>query len=219
MRNNEEYHGWKKVKTDIFWGEIAPTNHVLQIYETDEVFINSLAGFVGGGINANDACIVIATDKHLKALETRLEDYGVHVNTLISEGRYLPFRAEETLSKFMVDGWPDESLFMNTISGVIKEARGKYKRGIRAFGEMVAILWAQGNNGATVQLEHLWNEFCQKEAFSLFCAYPKTGFTVNMSESIEHICCAHSKIINGSETNLTEVFYKETYTSQTIKSF
>src|SRR5688500_19228341 len=54
-------------------------------------------------------------------------------------------------------------------------------RSVRAFGEMVAVLWANGHNGATVRLEHLWHAFCQSEAFSLFCAYPKTGFTQDAS--------------------------------------
>jgi hypothetical protein len=73
---------------------------------------------------------------------------------------------------------------------------------------MVAILWGQGHNGATVQLEHLWNKFCETEIFCLFCAYPKTGFTQDPEESIKHICSAHTKMISGLEKSKTEVFYK-----------
>src|SRR5688500_4020280 len=104
-------NNWKKIDTDIFWGEIAPTDHVLQIYENDEVFLDALAGFVGGGINAGDCVIVIATDAHLQALNNRLSSYGVHVPTLVSDERYVPLNAEATLSRFMVNGWPDETLF------------------------------------------------------------------------------------------------------------
>ena len=53
----------KQSKADTFWGEIAPCDHVVQIYETDEIFINALVGFVGDGINSNDSCIVIATQR------------------------------------------------------------------------------------------------------------------------------------------------------------
>jgi hypothetical protein len=60
---------------------------------------------------------------------------------------------------------------------------------------MVALLWAQGQSGATVRLEHLWHEFCQSKAFSLFCAYPRSGFTKNADDSIREICAAHSKVI------------------------
>ncbi len=51
-------------------------------------------------------------------------------------------------------------------------------RRVRAFGEMVAVLWDQGQNAATVRLEHLWHKLCPEEKdFSLFCTYPKAGFT------------------------------------------
>lgn len=197
---------WKRSNADIFWGEIAPCDHVIQIYENDGVFLDALSGFIGGGINAGECVVVIATSTHLKALNSRLTSYGIRVDTLIEDDRYIPLDADETLSKFMVDGWPDEELFMNTVSSIIE--RGSCQdRHIRAFGEMVAILWAQGLNGATVQLEHLWNKFCQQNKFCLFCAYPKSGFTQDMNDSIMNICDCHTRMIDGSEKQLTEVVY------------
>ena len=199
---------WKQVKADIFWAEVAPCDHIVQIYESDAVFIDTLAGFVGNGINTGDCCIVIATKTHLEALSEKLANFGVRVDTLIEDKRYMPLIAEEMLSKFMVNGWPDEKLFMQTVSGIIEKCHQTNRR-IRAFGEMVAILWAQGHSGATVQLEHLWNKFCEKEAFCLFCAYPKTGFTGDINLSVNHICDQHSKMISGSEKQLTEIYYRD----------
>jgi len=92
------------------------------------------------GINAGDCVIVIATDVHLKALEDRLRNHAVRIDTLLSEKQYIPLDAEYALSKFMVNGWPDESLFNQFITQLILPARNK-KRPIRAFGEMVALLW------------------------------------------------------------------------------
>lgn len=199
---------WRHSKADVFWGEIAPCDHVIQIYENEGIFLDALSGFVGGGINSGDCCIIIATESHVAALENRLSSYGIKVDNLISEKRYVPLNAEETLSKFMVNGWPDEHRFNKTVSELIEEFSCDNRR-IRAFGEMVAILWAQGYNGATVQLEHLWNKFCEKQSFCLFCAYPKSGFTEDINTSIMHICGSHSKMISGSEKQLTEVTYKE----------
>jgi hypothetical protein len=207
--------GWKHSKADTFWGKIAPCDHVVQIYETDEIFLNALVGFVGNGINSNDSSVVIATPKHLAALEEKLSGYGLSISALIADSRYIPLDAEETLSGFMVDGWPAEDRFNQTISSILNRARGRNNRKIRAFGEMVAILWAQGNEGATLNLEHLWNNLSHRESFCLFCAYPKVGFTADIKDSIQHICSAHSKIIDGIEKQLTDVVYRETGHKQT----
>jgi hypothetical protein len=66
---------------------------------------------------------------------------------------------------------------------------------MRVFGEMVALMWARGYCSVTVRLEHLWTEFCQKESFALFCAYPRTAFTEDPAQSIAHICATHSKVL------------------------
>ena len=197
---------WKKTGADIFWGEIAPCDHVVQIYENDGIFLDALTGFVGGGINGGECVIVIATENHLNALNSRLRDYGISIDTLINDDRYIPVEAEEVLSKFMVDEWPDEKLFMQTISSLLIRGQSKGRQ-IRAFGEMVALLWAKGMNGATVRLEYLWNKYCEQHEFCLFCAYPKTGFTQDINESIMNICSCHTKMIGGNEKQLTEVVY------------
>jgi len=197
---------WQKTETDIFWGEIAPCDHVVQIYENDSAFIDALTGFVGGGIKVNDGIIVIATGQHLQAVRERLQAYAVHVDDLIAEDRYIPLDAGETLSKFMVNNWPDEVLFEKTVTEILERARGN-NRHVRAFGEMVALLWAKGNSGATVHLEHLWDRFCERASFCLFCAYPRNGFTNAPRSSMQHICGAHTKMIKG-EAPFKEVHYK-----------
>lgn len=207
--------GWAKSSNEVFWGEIAPCEHVVQIYENDEAFLDLLTGFVSGGVNAGECAVVIATAAHLAALETRLAATGYSVTSLISNTQYLPLDAEKTLSEFMVNDWPDENLFNKVISEVIVKAKGNGRK-VRAFGEMVAILWAKGHVGATVRLEHLWNKFCENEAFSLFCAYPKSGFTGDAAESVMHICSAHTKMITGVTPGKTDVYYKPVERKQAI---
>ena len=36
--------------THVFWGEIAPWEHIAQFYEHDGVLLDSLVGFIGGGL-------------------------------------------------------------------------------------------------------------------------------------------------------------------------
>jgi hypothetical protein len=206
---------WKLSKANVFWGEIAPCDHVLQIYEDDNSFLEVLTGFVADGINAGDAVVVIATAIHLQSLESRLKVNGVKIASALSNKTYIPLDAEETLAKFMVDGWPDEDLFMEVVTGLITKA-GRGNRKVRAFGEMVALLWAQGNNGATVNLEHLWDKLCASAVFSVFCAYPKSGFTQDAGESIMHICGSHSKMIAASGNPAAGLYYQNIITKEAI---
>ena len=201
------YSNWQHCKSDVFWGEIAPYDHVVQIYENDHIFIDSLAGFVGGGINAGDSCIVIATPVHIQLLEKRLTDFGVHPESLKGD-RYFPLDAVETMDKFIVGDKANEELFNNTIIDVLAKA-GFPKKKVRAFGEMVALLWALGLWDATIELENLWNKACKEKLIGLFCAYPQKGFTQNINDSVSRICCAHSKLIDGSKKQLSDVSYRE----------
>lgn len=181
-------------EAEVFWGEISPCEHLVQIYQDDGVFLDSLEGYVSGGILAGDGVVVIATPPHLAALNKRLVSRGIDIHTAASRDQYLALDAEEMLSKFMIKGRPDETLFRTFVTNTLQRAKGRHRR-VRAFGEMVALLWAQGCTGATVHLEHLWHRLCQEQTFSLFCAYPKSGFTRDASVSIQEICETHSRVI------------------------
>ena len=184
----------KSRDTRIFWGELAPCEHIVQIYENDEIFMRSLENFVHEGLKQGEGIILIATVAHLEALEKRLSTHGFNTAKLIGDHQLITFDAEAAISEFVVNGWPDEDLFRVFISSLLAKARRNPGR-IRAFGEIVALLWARGLNGATVRLEHLWNQFCETEGFSLFCAYPKTGFTEDAHASLQTICGVHARVI------------------------
>jgi hypothetical protein len=183
----------KRKEIDVFWGELSACDHCVQIYENDGVFLDALEGFVAGGIRQGDAIILIATPGHLQGLEDRLSASGFDVGAATRREQYIALDAKEALARFMVDGWPDELLFAQFIDDLLLRARGQHRK-VRAFGEMVALMWAEGQCGATVRLEHLWTRMCQQESFSLFCAYPKTGFTENANDAIAQVCAAHSRL-------------------------
>lgn len=177
----------------VFWGELAPSQHIVQFYEHDQVFLDSLEGFVSGGIRSGESVIVIATEPHRRALEDRLTARGIDVGLARSLDHYMDLDAEEVLARFMVHGWPDDDRFKETVTSLLTRARARGGP-VRAFGEMVALLWARGDNGATVHLEQLWHSLCLADGFSLFCAYPKSGFTKDAAASIRDICAAHSQV-------------------------
>jgi hypothetical protein len=119
--NNEE---WKRSGTNVFWGEIAPTDHLVQIYENDDVVMKSLEGFADSGLKAGESVIIIATEKRLALLNGRLKSLGYELELLQSTFQYIPLNVHETLAQFMKAGWPDELLFMQLIQGLVLIGHG-----------------------------------------------------------------------------------------------
>lgn len=198
---------WETSNLQVFWGEIAPCDHLVQVYENERIFLDTLEGFAGTGFLANDSVVIIATSIHLDALNARLRSQGFDLNALIKADQYIPINAEDLLSVFLVDDWIDEDVFNSFITDLVRRAKKRNGK-VRAFGEMVAILWEKGNCGATVQLENLWNQLHSKDQFTLFCAYPKTGFTQSTCDSIDIICKQHTKVIDGYARPSTNIYYK-----------
>ena len=182
---------------DRFWGELAPCEHSVQIYGDDATFMDALEGYVSSGLRKRESVIVIATAAHLHELEKRLRSNWIDVDRARWEDRYFALLAQETLSRFMVGGMPDEQRFNEAMTALLARARGGVDRKVRGFGEMVAILWAQGRCAAAMELEALWTRLQVVERFPLLCAYPRSGFVQDASASIQSVCAAHSRLIPG----------------------
>src|ERR1051325_10377005 len=143
------------------WKAAGNTDHFVQFYRTEDYLIDCLAGYVVEGIWNRDANVVIATPEHRIALEERLRSKGIDVIATTLGRQLLAFDAREMLVKFMVAGRPDRDLFRKHIGEVVREATAKGRR-LRAFGEMVALLWQDGNREAAIALEHLWNDLMRE---------------------------------------------------------
>jgi PAS domain S-box-containing protein len=182
------------------WHDDDAQGHVVQFYAEDEALVEAISRFIGTALGAGDAAVVIATKAHRDALAHSLQARGLDVAAAVRHGRFVVADAADTLSQFMQDGWPDPVRLASVVSGFfdkIRAANGNDCR-IAAFGEMVALLWAQGNPEAAIQLEKLWNDLARVYSFSLRCAYPITSFNrEEFSEPFLRICAEHSAVIPG----------------------
>src|ERR1043165_4742115 len=95
------YPSSKKINADLFWGEIAPCEHIVQFYEDNDPFLDALEGFVLGGLRKSDSVILIVTPAHLEALEVRLAKSELDFDVLRAQDRYITLDASEVLSKFI----------------------------------------------------------------------------------------------------------------------
>lgn len=178
-----------------FKREMGESEHFVQFCETDAFLMNSVKEFIGTGLRAGEACIVVATQPHRESLEERLQEDGLEVAVACMQGQYISLDAAATLSQFMVDGEPSPVRFAEVLGSIIASAANGRGR-VRIFGEMVALLWAGGNRAAAIHLEELWNDLASTRSFSLFCAYPMQGFGGEGYEGeFAEICQQHSQVI------------------------
>jgi len=96
---------------------------------------------------------------------------------MIEAGDLLMLDAREVLATFMEDGQPDAERFNQSVPAAIARiVRGLDKRTVRAYGEMVDLLWKDGLTTAAVKLEMLWNQLARTHDFSLLCGYSMGNF-------------------------------------------
>jgi signal transduction histidine kinase len=180
---------------------IAPPvrySHSAQFYRDDAYLIDELSRYIGTALIAGESSVVIATKAHRESLAKQLRSRGLEITLAIEQGRYVALDAAETMARFMRDGWPDAALFTEVADSILRPlaaAAGAHPH-ISAFGEMVALLWEQGNSEGAVRLEQLWNEVLRIYPMSLRCAYPIHNFDRELhGDSLLEICAEHNHVI------------------------
>ena len=163
------------------------------------MLLHELESYIGTALVGGNSAIIIATPGHIDGLAEKLKRQGIDLAKAQVEGRYVAWDAAEILSTFMVDGLPDRARFSETIGRIMVNAAGASRdenRRVVAFGEMVALLWAEGQTEAAIQLEKLWNELARTYSFSLHCAYPMQAFCrEELADSLLKICGEHTRIV------------------------
>jgi PAS domain-containing protein len=175
---------------------LGTRGHAVQFYENQSTLIDTVSQHFAAALAAGDTAIAVATAPHLEAIANELSARGMDLNSLRASHHYIEMEAAEALGKFMVQGWPDAEKFNATVGRRIARAEALSQgHHIVVFGEMVALLWAQGRHDATFRLERLWNDFAERHSFFLLCGYPLDLFS--RSDHLQmffNICGEHSHV-------------------------
>jgi anti-sigma regulatory factor (Ser/Thr protein kinase) len=173
----------------------GPRDHVVHFYHSEEELATQAGGYLAKAIRGGGVAIVIASEKHQFAFERRLAEAGIDVSAARASGAWLVVDAEEALSQFTVNGKPDAGGFDVVIGKLVRRAAGR-GRPVRAYGEMVAMLWEAGLLTAAIELEKMWNELIRKEKLALLCAYPAGSVAGELhSTAFTEVCRLHAAIV------------------------
>jgi MEDS: MEthanogen/methylotroph, DcmR Sensory domain len=176
-------------------------HHAVQFYGNEDSLYTTVAGFLSEGLVAGQPAIAIATADHRDAIAAQLAARLIDVEQATASGGLVFRDAHATLDTFMVDGVPDSDLFEEHVGGLIGNIIGRRHRTVvRAYGEMVDVLWKDGRTDAAIRLEILWNKLATVHGFALLCGYSMGNF-YKKAEQFDEICRQHTHII-GPEPNV-----------------
>jgi hypothetical protein len=175
-----------------------PQHHLVQLYEANQqVLEHNVTCYLSEGLKRGSALLVIATPQHRELFLRGLTRVGADPKAAIRESRFVMLDAEETLGRFMIDGYPDAERFDAIVGAMVRDAVGRTNTGeLRAYGEMVGLLWKTRQFPAAIRTEQLWNRLQKSVSFSLFCAYPIDIFDKQFEIGIvDALLCAHTHLL------------------------
>jgi PAS domain S-box-containing protein len=170
--------------------------HTAQFLENASFLANVVADFLADGFAVGQRAIVIATPEHASGFLDAVAAKGLDTERLLTTGLVTVLDAQQLLSAFMVDGAPDERRFRDHVGAAIERvvtmSRGQP---IRAYGEMVDILWRQNRPEAAIRVEEFWNDLAKRHPFSLLCAYAMGNFySENDTQDFRQVCRLHDHV-------------------------
>lgn len=171
-----------------------PCDHIVQLYTDDGFLIRAVTEFIGAGLIAGEAAVMVATPAHVRAFEDHL-GLTVDLAAARAANQLIVLDAEAALARLVIDGRLDPQVFVRFINPLLDRAQAGGNGRVRVFGEMVNLL-CDRNPEATAELEDLWNEVLAERRVSLLCAYRLDNFDRQVHRGLLHqISRSHSHVV------------------------
>jgi anti-sigma regulatory factor (Ser/Thr protein kinase) len=178
---------------------VAGGEHVVQLYDQDEDLAVAVGHYLSAAVIAGQVAIAIATEPHRQAFEAEMARAGIDTGKAQRDGLIIWLDAADTLGRFVRDGQVDPDGFRKVVGSLVREA-AQTGRGIKAYGEMVAVLWEAGHVLGAIELEKLWNGLAAELSFSLYCAYHiHSAADKEHAEALHEVCRLHTSVIDDAK--------------------
>jgi hypothetical protein len=178
--------------------EPASERHIVQLYREPIFLQKAVAAWLAQPLATGGGAVVVGTPENASRVLARLRTMGVDVETLQAAGRLRIVDAEGLMARFIVDGTPDAARFKEAAAEVLQAVRAACgpEGEVRAWGEMVNLLWKRGNLAAAQRLESLWNEVIDEHGIRLLCSYEADNLAPETHAGLlGHLCAGHSQLI------------------------
>jgi KaiC/GvpD/RAD55 family RecA-like ATPase len=171
-------------------------HHAVQFYGDDGHLCSTVAAFLAQGFVDQHPGILIATPAHTITMLEELKRRMIDVEQAQKSGHLIVLDAQRTLDLFMDGDMPEAQRFENSVGKLVADvldARPE-RTLIRAYGEMVDVLWKEGKPEAAIKLEILWNKLANQYGFALLCGYSMGNF-YKQTALFEQVCEQHTHVM------------------------
>ncbi len=170
-------------------------DHLVQFYDGEEFLLKTVINFIAPALLCGEGVVLIATEQHLRILKSSLQELQLPPEEFIEMGQLKMLDAEFILKQIMSHDQIDPVKFDAVVGGLLVEIGPRYET-IKAFGEMVNVLWQQGRHIAAHELEKLWNSCLENKNVTLLCAYSMDALCEEKDGvSFIDICNCHSHVL------------------------
>lgn len=166
-------------------------DHPVHIYERDADLVESVARWVHDGLVHDDVILLIATPEHVAAVEREVASLGGDLTGF--RERHVVLDVDAVRHDLVVDGHADANRFAELVGRVVTGAREQRRR-VRAFGELVAVLWHEQQVAAALELETMWDAMARHADLAILCAYPSSVLADADVRDVHLMCRAHSSV-------------------------
>ena len=172
-------------------------NHVVHFYDEHHALADNACAFLAGGLLRGAPAVVIVAADRRDLFCTRLSQMGIDLVRATGSRQLVMLDAEETLERLLVDGAPNEAHFREVIAAQIAGLIEIWRPSrLHAYGDMVDVLFARGQQDAAIGLEALWDELASRLDFSLYCAYDGRQLAKeNDRAAFDAVCRYHGQIV------------------------
>src|SRR5690348_8294967 len=187
--------------------------HVVQLYDKSDPqsLAANVSRYLGEGLRRGEGALVVATPAHRDRVWWEPERSGIAILPAVESGQLAFLDAQTTLSRCMAGSQPDWIALESVVGAAIGRAWPRDgQAGLRAYGEMVALLWKSGQLAAAIRLEQLWNRLLAQSSFSLNCAYEIDVFGKDFHpRSMDAILRTHTHLVPAHlENNLETALHR-----------
>jgi hypothetical protein len=151
--------------------------HYCQLHRNPDTLAEAVALFVGTGLRRGDGVVLLAEPESIERFWSQLARVDIDPEPYRGTGQLVVADADTVLRQIMSGDMPDWPEFQRVVGGLLQRVRDPQRSTVRAYGELVNVLWHRGNPDAAITLEEFWNELARLHPFSLFCGYVLDGLS------------------------------------------